>query len=1384
MTVLLAKVARRLLICGGLALLLLLVACTNEAPGTAVPEQSQTAEQIPVAQRPTRPDLSLRYATTSDIRFEHYSLEEGLSQSVVTAMLQDSQGFMWFGTQDGLNRFDGNDFVTFSHSSEDPSSLSGDFITALQEDSQGLIWIGTNGAGINSYDPRTGKITRYQHNADDPKSLSNDVVDDLFIDSDDTIWITTTGGGLNRFDQETQQFTRYTNDDKDENSISGNNVTAIAQDPSGDLWLGTFGAGLNRLDPETGRFTRYASDPDDTGSLATNNVNVVYVDRSGTLWLSVAGSGLARFEPDSETFTRFPSDPDDPSSLASDPIGPIFEDSRGNLWLGTTGSGLAIFDPETESAIYYRPNPEDPDALRNNQILSIYEDRGGVLWFGTFGSGVSKYDPGRQKFALVRDVPDGKNGLQGQGIWSFLEDSEGVLWVGTFDAGLNRYDPQTGEWRHYPANSSDPDALPSDSIVDLYEDDQGTIWLGTTDAGVVAYDRDSDTFNATEAPPWVLAIHEDDQGQMWIGGFGGLGKLDREEGQIAFLTHDESDPNSISDNGVVAIAEDGEDFLWIGTFNGGLNKFDPASETFTRYVHDPDNPNSPGSNMILDVLIASDGAMWLGTSGGLDKFEPESETFTHYGEEDGLPNETIYAVLEDDQGDIWISSNLGISELDPTTETLRNFDVDDGLQSNEFNQSAAYKAPSGEMFFGGVQGYNVFHPDQIQDSSFMPPVVITDFQLFNESVLPGEASPLSDPIEQTGEIELSYTDDFLTFEFAALDYSAPEEIQYAYIMEGLDKDWNEVGTRRFAGYTNIPPGDYTFRVRSTNSDGLWNEASTAVRILIPPPFWETWWFRALTILALGAVIAGAFVWRSRAHKRQRRVLEAQVDERTKELTETLVELERSKERAEAANQAKSVFLANMSHEFRTPLNAILGFTQLMLRDKSIDQDQVENLEIVHRSSEHLLGLINDVLEISKIEAGRATLNPLVFDLHRMLFGLEEMFRLRAEYKGVELRLALAEDVPQYIQMDQGKLRQILMNLLGNAVKFTEEGHVILRVTQCAERPASAGDSINLCFSVEDSGPGITPEEQQTLFEPFVQASAGQLSQEGTGLGLTISKQHVELMGGEISVQSKPGEGSTFSFTLPCDVVSETALRKSKTDRMVVGLEPGQPEYRLLIVDDELPNRQILIKLFEPLGFVVNEAANGQEAVEQWQAWQPDLIWMDMRMPVMDGLEATRQIKAAPGGQDTVIVALTASGLEEDRTLILAEGCDDYVRKPFYEEELYQTIQRHLGVRYVYEDIAALQESRAQAAGGASADGHIGSEEELVQRTAALQPNLLSDLQRATALGDVGQISATIDRIDDLDHGLAQELSDMAHEFEHERILNLLQKTNNKNNDNA
>jgi two-component system sensor histidine kinase ChiS len=1437
-----------------LELLIILVLSTTACSGLAVPVSSEPAigpteavvtaaptfapantastggSQAAVALRPRR-------AQDNDVRFERISLEQGLSQSVVLCMLQDSQGFMWFGTQDGLNRYDGYDFVVYKHDPEDPHSLSDGFVRSIYEDRSGALWIGTNTGGLDRLDregaPGAGaeQFTHYQNDPDDPHSLSNDNVQSIYEDRAGVLWVGTLGGGLNRFDREAEQFTHYQNDPNDPHSLSNNSVSSIYEDQAGVLWVGTNGGGLDRLDRETGYFIHYRNDPDDPHSLSNDNVLSIYEDRAGVLWIGTFGGGLDRFDRDQETFAHYRADPDNPHSLSSDNVQAIYEGQAGVLWIGTgdggldrlvpsTGSGQALseaegFDRETEQFVHYRNDPGDPYSLSNDDVRSIYESQAGVLWVGTFGGGLNKHDRDTEQFARYQNDPDDPHSLSNDVVWSIYQDGEGVLWIGTNGGGLNRFDRETEQFTHYQNDPDDPHSLSDDVVWSVYQDREGVLWVGTN-AGLDRFDRETEQFVHYPTFP-VLSMCQDREGTLWIGTLGGgLGTFDRESvpgagaGQFVYYQNDPDDPHSLSDNAVVSVYEDREGVLWIGTFNGGLDRLDregapgAGAKQFVHYANDPGDPHSLSHNSVLSIYQDREGVLWVGTAGGgLNKLVPSASsgqalseaegldratgTFTRYTEKDGLPNDYVYGILEDDVPlpggghNLWLSTNKGLSQFNPQTETFKNYDVRDGLQSNEFNMSAYHKSSSGEMFFGGIHGFNAFYPHDVTDNPAIPPIVITDFQLFNEPVAVGGDSPLQKPIAETDEIRLSYQDDFFSFEFAALHYAAPEENQYAYMMEGLDKDWNYVGTRRFAGYTSVPPGEYTFRVKGSNSDGVWNEEGASVKVIIAPPFWQTWWFRiSMAALVVGGVF-GAFTLRVRAIEAQRRHLEVQVNERTKELRETLVQLERSKEAAEAANRAKSIFLANMSHEFRTPLNAILGFTQLMNRDTSLAAEQQENLGIISRSGEHLLGLINDVLELSKIEAGRATLNEQSFDLHHLLHGLEEMFRLRAEDEGLTLIFDRAPDVPQYVRADEGKLRQVLMNLLGNAVKFTQEGSVALRVRYLAGQPASQPTG-RLHFSVEDTGPGIAPEEMAAVFDPFVQTASGQRSQEGTGLGLPISQQFARLMGGDLTVRSELGQGSTFQFEVPVEVLDASGVQAAQPTRRVIGLEPGQRTYRLLIVDDKEVNRKLMVRMLTdlgppPLGFEVREAVNGQEAIEIWERWEPHLIWMDMRMPVMDGYEATRRIKATIKGQATVIVALTASALEEDRVIMLSEGCDDYMRKPFREADLFDALARHLGVRFVYQEVAQDRERRPRIPGEPSqgAPALTAGDLELVERMAALSPDWVADLREATILGDLGLILARIERIREQDAALAEALAALAHDFDHDKILALIQQ---------
>ncbi len=1359
---------------------------TLENPTTTPTASTRSHPRIVVPER-------LQAAYENNIQFENYSLEDGLSQSVVTSIIQDQYGFMWFGTQDGLNRFDGNQFKTFKHDPDDPESLSDNLVIVMLEDQTGTIWIGTNNGGLNSYDPRTENFTSYRPDPDIPGSLLGETVSAIYEDNDGVLWVGTTSG-LNRFNRDSGEFTHYINDPEKSDSIANNVVNDIVQDQKGRYWIATTN-GVDLFNAKYGHFTHHQNDPFDPASLTHNQVNDLFVDKQGVLWVATLG-GLNRYLPETRNFTRYQNDPEDPDSISFNDVFDLYEDQQGLFWVATNGGGLNRFDRSNERFIRFFNNPEDPDSLSSNQVWSIAEDAAGVLWFGTFGDGVDKFDPLQRKFLLFQHEPNNLNSLSDNSIWAMLEDHEGVLWIGTVGSGLNRFDRKTGEFEHFANDPDDPQSLGSNWILALMEDETGTIWVGTN-TGLEKFDPESHSFVQYPMAP-VYAIFQEDENSLWVGSQAGLVLFDIGSGNFTTYTNDPDDPESLSDNMVIYILEDSYGHLWLGTFNGGLNQLDRETLKFTSYMHDPEDRSTLGNNTVLAIHEDQAGELWLATSGGLDKFERESGSFTHYTEKDGLPNDTVYAAVEDDQGYMWISTNMGIARFDPSNNTFKNYSVVDGLQSNEFNMNSFLKTSDGEIFFGGINGLNAFLPEEVLDNPYTPPVVITDFQLFNQSVSAGEDSPLNESITTSENLVLDYDDDFFGFEFAAMDFSSPKEIEYAYMLEGFDEDWNYVGNRNYVGYTNVPPGDYTFRVRGTNSDGVWNEAGRAIGITITPPFWQTWWFRITAIIALVGGVLGVFSLRLRVVENQKQQLEFQVRERTQELRETMDELQVAKEQAEEANQAKSVFLANISHELRTPLNAILGFSQLMIRSANINRpdmpslspDQRENMEVINRSGEHLLGLINDVLEMSKIEAGRATLVENSFDLFRMLDGLEDMFRLRAEDKGLSLECDRDSDLPQYFYADEGKLRQIMMNLVGNAVKFTESGGIVVRtrldVAGSDHLPGSLDEGQHILHvEVEDTGAGIPAGDIEAVFDPFVQSESGQATQEGTGLGLSISRQFAQLMSGELSVVSQEGKGSTFTLRIPVLVVDDTEIADHLRAKQVVSLEPGQPEYRILVVDDKDVNRSLIVKLLTPLGFTVREASNGQEAISVWQEWDPNLIFMDMRMPVMDGYQATREIKATTKGQATVIIALTASALEEDRQIILSEGCDDYLRKPFRENVLFDALTRHLGVRFVTQEVK-LDEYTADDERFWGAEETLGlhlSLDECVDRLAQQPTDVIDELREATVLGYTGGILNGIDLIRESDPQLAGYLTELANAFNQDKILTIIQRVENQSGEN-
>ncbi len=1312
-------------------------------------------------------------AQRDQLRFEHLSVEDGLSQNRVYAILQDRLGFMWFGTQQGLNKFDGLRLTTYAHKPGDPHSLSDSYVYSMVETKDGSLWIGTYGGGLNRFDRDTGTFTRFQNEPADPKSLSHNRIPALLEDVQGTLWIGTYGGGLNRFDGKTGTFERFQRDKAQKDSLPDDKVNALFQARDGRLLVGTNGGGVAMLNPGERGFAVLSQA---NSGLSDDHVFSLLEDRSGTLWVGTSAGGLNCYDPVRKRFTAYRHDPKDPESLADDWVKALLEDSEGALWVATSG-GLSRLDPTTGRFRNFHNDPVDSSSLAESSQLSLFEDRGGVLWFGTYGGGVDRVSLLRKRFVNYRSRP-GHEGLADRVVRSLTEDRDGQIWIGTQNGGLNSFNPETEEFRTYQQTGKAATRRTDNQIHAVFEDSRRRLWAGTFTAGLCLVDRRTGLFDCMRSEPAtpgtlshnsVRAIVEDSKGLLWVATFGGgLNRVDPEARTATVFRA--GTPSGLTDDYIHSmVKEDGRDVLWIVTRDGGVLSLDIPSLTFHAYVHDPARPDSLNSPRASVVFLDRERRVYIGTFGdGLNRLDPLTGRAEHFFDARPGARNDILAILEDDRGRLWMSTNHGLVRFDPKDSSFRGYDARDGLEANEFNLGAAVKGRDGRLYFGGARGFTAFTPDEIRDNPTMPPVRITGFKKFNRDVALGK------DISSLPLLTFDHKDDVITFEFAALDFTAPTKNRLAYQLQGFDPAFTEVPGMRSATYTNLPAGGYVFRVKGSNADGVWNETGASLSIFIRPPPYRTWWFVLSSGLALlGAAFWAIHVWVRVQRSRERRLLRL-VEERTDSL---LLE----KQKAEEAYQAKSRFLANMSHELRTPLNAILGFVQLMGRKGDRDPEDKEHLSIIMRSGEHLLGLINEVLSIAKIESGQVTLNEEPFDPHALIQGVADMFHVEARSSGLKFDVVVSPGVPPHVRGDEGRLREVLINLLSNAFKFTDQGSVTLSMSWSDGRGR---------FAVADTGAGISAHEMEALFQPFSQTETGQKASEGTGLGLVISRNFVRLMGGDIQVDSRPGKGSTFRFEVALPAAE--AFAKKPSERRVLGLAPGQPCRRVLVVDDKWENRTLLTRILTSVGFEVREAVNGAEAVDLFSSWRPDMIWMDMRMPVVNGYAATEEIRRLENGDLRVpIVALTATVFESDRDAIQKAGCDDFVAKPFREDVIYKKMAEHLRVEFRYDEDSKERSERSLAASGVALTAYSTRASGVFQRVtldrppkkamdpevrlAALSTALAARLREAVEGGEREVSYGVAEEIRRVDDELAEHLRRMIKAYEFDEILALLDK---------
>lgn len=1232
------------------------------------------------------------YAQRPDVRFEHLSLEQGLSQGSVFCVFQDSKGFMWVGTEDGLNQYDGYHFKIYKNEPGNTRSISSNLIYTIYEDRQGMLWVGTEGGGLNRFDRATQQFIHYRHQPGEPTSLSNNAVFSILEDRAGNLWVGTFGGGLELFNRKTGQFTHYHHEDNNPASLSNDNVQTIFEDRQGILWIGTEGGGLEKFNPQTGQFTHYRHQDGNPASLSLDVVHCLYEDRQGRFWVGTEGGGLELMDRNTGKFTHYQHQPSAPNSLSSNNITAIHADQQGMLWLGSYNGGLNHFDPKTGRIIHYRNLAGDATSLSSDLVSCLYEDRSGSLWVGTFALGVNKMNQAFHKFTHYSHDPDNPNSLSHNTVYTMVEDQQGDLWIATEGGGLNRLNRKNNVFTHYRQRPNDPRSLSNDYVIAVYEDGAGGLWVGT-DSGLDRFDRATSNFTHYAHRPGdstslssnlVQVIYEDHLGNFWVGTEGGLNRFDRATGKFTHYLHKPNNPNSLSENSVYALYGDWKGILWIGTDGSGLNRFDPRTGKFSHYQHRADDPNSLSNDYVIAIHEDHQGGIWLGTMGGLNHFDRTTKQFTRYDEKNGLPNTVIGGILEDDQANLWISTNKGLAKFNLQKKTCKNYDVRDGLQSNEFNAWSYYRNKRGEMFFGGINGFNVFNPRTIAYNPHPPAVVLTDFQIFNQSVpiSPGGDAPnqytiLEKHITETKHIILPYDKNVFSFEFTALDFTMPERNQYAYRMEGFEPGWVYSGGRRFVTYTNLDPGEYTFRAKASNNDGIWNEKGMYIRITITPPWWRTWW--AYTLYGL-LFIASLYGLRRYTIARER--------------LKNDLKLERlESEKLHEIDQLKTRFFTNISHEFRTPLTLILGPLEKRLsRMKESTNTDHKDDQLMYRNAQRLLQLINQLLDISKLEAGKVKLEVIQGDIVQYLRAIVFSFSSLAESRRIALNFQTEVDTLRAF-FDKDKLEKIVSNLLSNAFKFTpEEGTINVQVSlpkgNASEEPA---DWIEIV--VQDSGIGIPAERVSRIFDRFYQVDGSHTRErEGTGIGLALTKELIALHHGEINVSSEIGKGTRFTIRLP---LSEEQLR---TDEIVhvsspdpngsVNIKPRRSflseddadlseEHEatpyesmplILIVEDNDDVRNYIRDNFDG-NYRIMEATDGEAGLARAIETIPDLIISDLMMPKMDGMELCRRLKTDERTSHVPVILLTARASEGIKLQGLEMGADDYLTKPFSPQEL-------------------------------------------------------------------------------------------------------------------